>query len=206
LVVKIESVSVGGDVSDMDYLIKRVEGGIGERTGSSDGEGTLDSAEFLVGDERGVGGETNVDLVGLQEAGDVLRRAHVNKPLSSPLISIIRGIAETYLSTEAVPNSTNALHTQSLTDILNRSLNNGINIRGLVLRQPGGQISLARFHIRDADLVTREQVRDDGQVSTLGELIGEELGVGEDAEDVGQEDDGLFGGLVVLGVSDVGVD
>lgn len=46
-----------------------------KRTGSSDGEGTLNSAEFLVGDEGGVGSETNVDLVGLQEAGDVLRMA-----------------------------------------------------------------------------------------------------------------------------------
>jgi hypothetical protein len=48
---------------------------IGERTGSSDGERSLDSAEFLVGDERRVGSETNVDLVGLQEAGDILRIA-----------------------------------------------------------------------------------------------------------------------------------
>jgi hypothetical protein len=79
----------------------------------------------------------------------------------------------TYLRAEAVTNSTNTLHAQSLTDILNRSLNDGINIGGLVLRQPRGQIGLARLHIRDADLVTREQVRDDGQVSTLGELIGE---------------------------------
>lgn len=41
-------------------------------TGGSNGEGALDSAELLVGDEGGVGSETNVDLVGLQEAGDVL--------------------------------------------------------------------------------------------------------------------------------------
>jgi hypothetical protein len=41
-------------------------------TSSSNGEGALDSAELLVGHERGVGRETNVDLVGLQVAADVL--------------------------------------------------------------------------------------------------------------------------------------
>ena len=41
-------------------------------TSSSNGEGALDSAELLVGHERGVGSETNVDLVGLQVAADVL--------------------------------------------------------------------------------------------------------------------------------------
>jgi hypothetical protein len=75
-----------------------------------------------------------------------------------------------------------------------------------VLGQPSAEVNLARLHIGNADLVTLEQVRDDGQVSTPGELIGEELGVGVDAEDVGQEDNSLLGGLVVLGVGDVGVD
>lgn len=51
---------------------RRIGSVIGERTGSSNGEGTLDSAKFLMGDEGGVGGEANVDLVGLQEAGHVL--------------------------------------------------------------------------------------------------------------------------------------
>jgi hypothetical protein len=41
-------------------------------TSSSNGEGALDSAELLVGHERGMGRETNVDLVGLQVAADVL--------------------------------------------------------------------------------------------------------------------------------------
>lgn len=49
-----------------------MEVSIGERTGSGDGEGALDSAEFLVGNEGGVCGVADVDLVGLQEANDVL--------------------------------------------------------------------------------------------------------------------------------------
>lgn len=112
----------------------------------------------------------------------------------------------TYLSTEAVPNSANLLHAQSLTDVLDRSLDDGVDVGGLVLGEPRGEINVAGVHVGDADLVTLEQIRDDGQVAALGELIGEQLGVGEDAEDVGEEDDGLLGGLVVLGVGDVGVD
>lgn len=111
-----------------------------------------------------------------------------------------------HLGTEAVTHSANLLHAQSLPDILNRSLDDGVNITGLVLGEPSTQIGFARLHVRDAELVTLEQVRDDRQVSALGELISEKLGVGVDAEDIGHEDDGLFGGLVVLGVGDVGVD
>jgi hypothetical protein len=112
----------------------------------------------------------------------------------------------TYLSTEAVTNSADLLHAQGVTDVLDRSLDDGVDVGGLVLGQPSGEIGLAGFHVGDANLVTLEQIRDDGQVAALGELIGEELGVGEDAEDVGEEDNGLLGGLVVLGVGDVGVD
>ena len=72
--------------------------------------------------------------------------------------------------------------------------------------KPCGEISLAGFHIADLDLVALEKIRDDSQVAIVGELVGEELGVAEDAEDVGQEDNGLVGVLVVLGGDDVGVD
>ena len=41
-------------------------------TSSSDGQGSLNSAKLLVGDKRGVSGETDVDLAGLQVAADVL--------------------------------------------------------------------------------------------------------------------------------------
>lgn len=54
-----------------------------------------------------------------------------------------------------------------------------------MLRQPSDQISLAGLHVRNADLVALEQVGDDGQVAAVGELVGEQLRVGEDAEDVG---------------------
>lgn len=69
---------------------------------------------------------------------------------------------KTYLPTKAIPNSTNLLHTQRLTDILDRLLNERINNVSLVLRQPSTQISLAGVHVCNADLVALEQVRDDG--------------------------------------------
>lgn len=75
-----------------------------------------------------------------------------------------------------------------------------------MLWQPRTQIGLAGFHVRDADLVALEQVRHDGQVAAVGEIVGEQLGIGEDAEDVGEEEDGFFGGFVVLWVGEVGVD
>lgn len=46
---------------------------MGQLTGSGNREGALDGAEFLVGDERGVGRVADVNLAGLQEAGDVLK-------------------------------------------------------------------------------------------------------------------------------------
>lgn len=42
------------------------------RTSSSNGERTLDSAEFLVGNERRVSGVSDIDLTRLQEAADIL--------------------------------------------------------------------------------------------------------------------------------------
>ena len=75
-----------------------------------------------------------------------------------------------------------------------------------MLGEPRGEIDVARLHSLDTDLVTLEQIRDESEVSIVGELVGQELGVGEKTEDIGQKDDGLLGGLVVLGRDDVGVD
>lgn len=133
-----------------------------------------------MGDEGGVSGVTDVDLAGLQVAGDIL-------------------------ATEAVADSTDLLDAESLTHVLDGLLDDGVDVGGLVVGQPGGQIGLAGLHGGDGDLVTLEQVGDDSQVAIGGELVGEELGVGENAEDIGQEEDGLVGALV-LRVGDVVVD
>ena len=57
-----------------------------------------------------------------------------------------------------------------------------------------------------SDGIALEQVGDDSQVAIVGELIGEKLAVVVDTEDIGEEDNGLLRGLVVLGVDDVSVD
>lgn len=50
-----------------------------------------------------------------------------------------------------------------------------------------------------------ENIRDESQVTIVGELVGEKLGVDEDAEDIGQEDNSLFR-VLILRVGDIGVD
>lgn len=113
---------------------------------------------------------------------------------------------DTYLRTEAVAHSANLLHAESLARVLDGRLHNGVDVAGLVLGEPRGEIDVARLHSLDTDLVTLEQIRDESEVTIVGELVGQELGVREKTEDIGQKDDGLLGGLVVLGRDDVGVD
>lgn len=131
-------------------------------TGGGDGERTLDCAQFLVGDERRVRTVADIDLARLQEASDIL-------------------------TTEAVADGGNSLHAKGLTHVFNGLLNNGVDIARLVLGEPSGKISLARFHIANRDLIALEQVGNNCQEAIVGELVGQELSVGENAEDVSQE-------------------
>lgn len=133
-----------------------------------------------MGHERRVRSVANVDLTGLQEAADIL-------------------------ATEAVTDGSDLLHAQVLAHVLDGLFDDRIHVAGLVLGEPRGEVDLARVHVANGDLVTLEQIGDNGQEAIVGELVGQELGVGEDAEDVGQEENGLVGALV-LGVRDVGVD
>lgn len=112
----------------------------------------------------------------------------------------------TNLATKAVPNTRDALDAQVLADVLDCRLDNGLDARGLVVGDPLGEVNLAGLHIANVDGVATEEVGQDGQVAIVGELVSEQLAVDEEAEDVGEDDDGLFGGLVVLGVGEVGVD
>lgn len=151
-----------------------------------------------MGNEGGVSGVTDIDLAGLKVAGNVLEDALV--------FGWGFGVRNcyTYLAAEAVANSADLLHAESLTYVLEGGLDNRVDVGGLVVGQPGGQISLARFHSADLDLVALEKIRDDGQVAIVGKLIGEELGVAEDTEDISQKDNGLVGVLVILGRGNVG--
>lgn len=153
-------------------------------TSSGDGEGTLDSAELFVGDEGRVGRVSDVDLAGLQKAADILDKRKVSEPSSYPKANLM-AYNQTYLATKAVPNSTNLLNTKALTHIPDRLLHDSVHNVGLVVRQPGGEVALAGLRLGDLHLVAPEQIWDDGQVAAGGELVGEQLGVGRGAEDVG---------------------
>lgn len=112
----------------------------------------------------------------------------------------------TYLGTEAVTDSADALNAQVSLDVLDGRLDNGVDVGGLVVREPSANVELAGLHGDGVDGVAAEQVGEDTQVSVVGELIGEELSIVEETEDVAQEEDSLLGGPVVLGVDNVGVD
>lgn len=75
-VVKIWSISIVGRVSRGGSRSRKKQqrlSNIAELTGRSNGQRSGDAAEFLLGDERGVGSVTDIELAGLREAADVLR-------------------------------------------------------------------------------------------------------------------------------------
>lgn len=59
--------------------------------------------------------------------------------------------------------------------------------------EPRGDINLLGFEVVDLHRIAIEQIRQHGEVSISGESVGEELAVGEDAEDVGEEEKGGVG-------------
>lgn len=130
-------------------------------------------------------------------------RTKCSKPDPSNACRVLR---RTYLSTKAVPNATDLLNSQLLAEVLDGGLDDGVDMGGLVVLEPGREVGLAVLEVVELDGVALEEVGDDGQVALGGEVVGDELAVGVDADDVGQDDDGLLGGLVVLGVGEVGLD
>lgn len=109
----------------------------------------------------------------------------------------------TYLATEAVSNTANPLNTQLLPQVLDGRLDDRVDMGGLVLREPSLKVDLAGLEVLDLDRIALEEIRDDSQVALGGELVRDELAVGVDAEDIAQDEDGLLGVLVVLGVGEV---
>jgi len=160
---------------------KRAQRAQVKHTRSSNGQRTSDTTELLMGDERGVSSVANVKLAILQKAANVF-------------------------ATEAVANTSHTLNTQFLSEVLDRALNNGVDTTGLVVGEPLGEVDLAGLHVADLDGVAVEEVGEDGQVAIVGELVGKELAVDEETEDIGEDDDGLVRILVVLRVGDIGVD
>lgn len=99
------------------------------------------------------------------------------------------------------------LDAEGLADVLDALLHNGVDLSSRVLGEPVGKVGLAGVHVGGANGVAIEEVRDDSQVAIVGKLIGDELGIRESkTEDVGDEDDGLLGLLVIFGGDNVGLD
>lgn len=110
----------------------------------------------------------------------------------------------TYSSAITVPNPCDLLDVQSIAQVSNNLLDNGIHGIRRVLWEPSGEIYFLVIEIVSGQGVAVQEIRDDGQKSTCGEAVGHQLGILVDAEDVAKDDDGLFG-RVVGGACEVGV-
>lgn len=148
-----------------------------------------------------MGDVADVDLAVLKEAGDVL-------------------------GTEAVADATDALGAQLALELLNDRVDNGVELLGLVVLQPAGEVK-ALGNV-DRNGVAVEEVGHNDEVAIGGVLIGDagdqllamglrcwvmqlraaaalQLGVDElMAENVSEDHDSVFGALV-LRVRDIGV-
>lgn len=176
-------------------------GEIARLTSSGDAQRTLDGLELVGLNERRVGDVADIDLAVLKEAGDVL-------------------------GTEAVADATDALCAQLALELLDDRVDNGVELLGLVVLQPAGEVKALRDVDRNG--VAVEEVGHNDEVAIGGVLIGDagdqllamgfrcwmmqlraaaalQLGVDElMAENVSEDHDSVFGALV-LRVRDIGV-
>jgi hypothetical protein len=116
------------------------------------------------------------------------------------------------LAAEAVADGTNLLRTlllhvcQSLLDNRVDGVRQVALALGAALGQPLHDVEVSAAELVELDGVALEEVGHDGPVAVGGELVGDQLGVDQGvAHDIGENDDGV-GGVLVLGVGDVGGD
>ena len=155
-------------------------------TSSGDGERASHGLDLLLVDERRVCSVSDINALALgQEAGDVL-------------------------SAKAVSDGTDLLRALLL-HVCQSLLDDRVDLIGQValafraaLLQPGHDVEVRRAV--ELHGVALEEVGHDDEVAVGGELVGDELGVDElMADHVGEDDDGV-GGVLGLGVGDVGGD
>lgn len=99
----------------------------------------------------------------------------------------------TYSGAIAVPNPCDLLDVQSLAQVLDDLLDDRIHGIWQVLREPGRKIEFPVIELVSGEGITVQDIRDDSEESTRGEAVSNQLGVLVDAEDVAEDDDGLFG-------------
>lgn len=115
-----------------------------------------------------------------------------------------------YLGAEAVSQSTNLGGTVLLLQGLDGGLDDGIDgLLGMgvvsiaALGHPAHEVEVVGAVKRER--VAVEDVENQGEVALGGQLVGHELGVLPDADDVGEEKEGLSGLLGASRLGDVGI-
>jgi hypothetical protein len=116
------------------------------------------------------------------------------------------------LAAEAVADSANLLRAlllhvcQSLLDDRVDSVRQVALALGAALGQPLHDVKVSSAELVELDGVALKKIGHDDPVAVGGELVGDQLGVDEGvAHDIGKDDDGVCG-VLVLGVADVGGD
>lgn len=99
----------------------------------------------------------------------------------------------TYFSAKAVANPSDLRDPQSLAQVSNDLRDDGIHGIRRVSLEPGGDIYILVIEIIGGQGVAVEQIRDDGEQAARGEVVGDQLDVLVDTEDVAEDDDCLFG-------------
>ena len=88
--------------------------------------------------------------------------------------------------------------------MLDASLNRGVDLLLRVLGAPGHEVEI--WGTVQGEGIATEGIHDNGVVSVRGVLIGEQLAVFPDADDIGEEENGaVFVHCFALGLSYVGV-
>lgn len=118
--------------------------------------------------------------------------------------SLALQVANNIFSTEAVPHSCDLLDLQGLAQVSNDLLDDRIHSIWQMSLEPAGKIHILVVEVFNGHCITVQQVRDDSEESTRGEVVSDQLDVLVDAEDVAKDDDRVFG-RVIGGARKVGI-
>lgn len=181
--VKIDLVRKAALLEDLLRLVALLGGEDGIRLGGRDRQGAGDALELVLVDKRRVGEVADLDAVLVVACNVLLRRGSARKRI--PWNSLAA-----YLGTEAVAKSTELLDAVLLLQSLDSVDDDGVDgllgmrvvARG-ALGHPGHKVKVAGSVERD--WVAIEGVDDQGEVAVGGELVGHQLAVLPDANDVG---------------------
>lgn len=204
--VEVDLVRVAAVLQEDLGLVAALGGEDLVRLGGGDGHRALEALELLLVDERRMGHVADRD--GGVVTGDVLR-GKKNPPMSvrgvSEQVCYEREVSCTYLGAKAVTGGAQLLDTLLLLEVLDGLLDDGVDmlfgvgvVAGAALGEPGHEVKVGGAV--EVERVPVEDVDDEGQVAVGGELVGHQLAVLPDADDVGDvQDAGILVRLLALG-------